>query len=268
MPSHVHPTAILEGEVTLAEDVRIGPWCVINGPARIGPGTVLLGQNFLQGPIELGAGNVLYPGVHLGFAPQSLRYDPQQPGHGLVIGDRNIFREGVTIHRAMTDEGPTRIGNANFFMANAHAGHDAQIGHHCVFANGTLIAGHVVVEDRVITGGNATVHQFVRLGRGCMVSGLVGTGYDVLPWMMVTAINIAGGINLVGLRRSGASAQDIDDMRWIYRVVCRMNLLPAGALERLRERADRPLVAEAIAFFGHSTRGILRARGKAARGTA
>jgi len=258
----VHSTAILDGEVELGESVQIGPGCVLTGRIKIGAHTRLMGQNFLEGPLDIGAGNVLYPGAHLGFPPQSLRYDHQEPGCGLVLGDRNVLREGVTMHRAMTSEGPTTIGNANYFMVNSHVGHDCRIGHHCVFANGTLIAGHVTVQDRVITGGNAAVHQFVRVGRGSMISGMIGIGKDLLPWFTATGINYVGGLNIVGLRRSGATHEEIDQIRHVYRIVCRSKLTPAAMLESLRERAGAPLIDECITFMEGTQRGILTARGR------
>src|SRR5690606_32446956 len=162
MPN-VHPTASIEGEVTLADDVIIGPQCIIDGtlgPVVLGTGTHLRGHVYINGPVTLGANNRLYPFVTIGFAPQSISYDHDQPGCGVVIGDRNTFRESVTIHRAMTDAGPTTIANDNYFMVNSHAGHDCNVGSNCLFANGALLAGHVTVEDRVVLGGNAGVHQF------------------------------------------------------------------------------------------------------------
>ena len=258
----VHPTAILDGDIELGEAVDIGPWCVLRGRIQIGAHTRLLGHNHLEGPLELGAGNVLYPGAHLGFSPQSLKYDHDAPGCGLVVGDRNVLREGVTVHRAMTDEGPTTIGNANYFMVNSHVGHDCRIGHHCVFANGTLIGGHVTVQDRVITGGNAAVHQFVCVGRGAMISGLVGITKDLMPWFTATGINYVGGLNVVGLRRSGAAHEEVDQIKWVYRIVCRSKLTPAAILAALRERAGAPLIDECIAFMEGSARGILTTRGR------
>jgi UDP-N-acetylglucosamine acyltransferase len=252
----IHPTAILEGDVKLADDVRIGPHCVITGPVEIGAGTVLVGNVYLHGPLTIGTGNTLYPGVCLGFAPQSISYDRTKPGHGLVIGNDNTFRESVSIHRAMTDEGPTTIGNNNFFMANSHAGHDAQVADHGTFTNGALIAGHVHVGDRVILGGNAGIHQFCKVGRGAMMSGNSGTTLDIPPYFIVTAINVIGGINLIGLRRGGASHEEIDDVRWVYRTLYRRGLTIANALEALRERADHPLVAEYVQFIETSERGI------------
>ncbi len=258
----VHPTAVVEGEVRLADDVEVGPFCVLRGPVTLGAGTRLLSQVHLQGPLEIGAGNLLYPSVCLGFAPQSVGIDPAKPGRGLVVGDRNVFREGTTIHRAMTDRGPTRVGSDGFFMANAHVGHDAWVGNHVILANGALIGGHVRVEDRVFVGGNAAVHQFCRIGRGAMLSGAMAMSLDLPPFFMLTGINTAGSINLVGMRRSGMPRSDIDDVRWAYRAMYggEHRKTPRQMRAALGERADRPRVAEILAFLEASERGILSNR--------
>jgi UDP-N-acetylglucosamine acyltransferase len=173
MPT-VHPTSLLDGAVELGEDVTIGPSCVLTGPIRIGRGTRLIGHAYLQGPLELGADNVVYPFVCLGFAPQHLRFDPRTPGQGLTVGDGNTFREHVTIHRAFAEEHPTTIGNRNYFMGGTHAGHDCRVGDECVLVNGALLGGHVTLQDAVTVGGGTVVHQFVRIGRGAMLSGSMG----------------------------------------------------------------------------------------------
>ena len=265
----VHPTAILEGQVELAEDVSVGPYCVLDatlGPIELGRGTRLYANVYLYGPLSLGAANVLYPGACLGFAPQSLEYDPARAGRGLVVGDHNTFRETVTIHRAMTEEGPTRVGSHNYFMACSHAGHDSRIGDHCVLANGAAVGGHAVIEDRVMAGGHATVHQFCRIGRGAALSGSVGTGRDVPPYFTLTGINICGSVNLVGMRRQGMSRDEIEDVRWAFRILCRGGLPRSQALSALAERAERPIVAEYISFVEATRKGICTAwaqRGRA-----
>lgn len=264
----IHPTTITEGEAQLAEDVVIGPHCVLTGPITIGAGTRLIGNVYVQGPLTMGGGNTVYPFTCLGFAPQHGKYDPNEPGEGLNIGDGNTFREHVTIHRAFTEEGPTRIGDRNYFMATSHAGHDCVVGDDCTFVNGSALGGHCIVEDRVIIGGSTVVHQFCRLGRGAMLSGAMGLGMDLPPWFMLTGNNICGSINLVGLRRSGMPREQIDEVRWVYRTLYRAGMSVKQALEAIRQRADSPIVAEYVRFIESSDRGICPARGKAIRGTA
>lgn len=266
----VHSTAMIEGDVTLAEDVSIGPHCVLDGttgPIEIGPGTRMIGSAYLSGPLTLGKNNTVYPFATLGFSPQDLKWDPARPGAGIVIGDGNTFREHISIHRATSDETPTRIGDDNYWMATSHAGHDAQVGNECIFANGVALGGFVVVEDRVVIGGATVVHQFCRIGRGCMLSGATGMSLDLPPHFMLTGINVAGSINLVGLRRSKAPPETVEDVRWVYRTLYRRGLSLRNAIDILNERAERPVVREYIEFLKRSKRGICPARGKPARGT-
>lgn len=261
---HVHPTAVLTGEIQLADDVVIGPGCTLTGRIGIGPGTTLVASAHLQGPLRIGERNVLYPGSCIGFAPQDLKFDPASDGAGTVIGDGNTFRENVSIHRA-TRERPTTVGNRNYFMAGAHAAHDVRVGDDNILANGTLLGGFAEVADRVVFGGNAAVHQFVRIGRGSMLSGLVGTGYDLCPFFTLFGINQVGGVNVIGMRRAGHPRAEIDAVRWCFRILVRSGLPPKAAVERLEERGSEPIVREMIDFVRSSKRGICTGRGRMGR---
>lgn len=265
----VHPSASLEGEVHLADDAVVGPQCIIDGtlgPVRIGPGTRLRGHVYINGPVTIGANNRIYPFVTIGFAPQSVSFDHDKPGHGVVIGDGNVLRESVTIHRAMTDAGPTSIANHNYFMVNSHAGHDCIVGSNCMFANGALLAGHVTVEDRVVLGGNAGVHQFCRVGHHAMLSGAAGASRDIPPCFTVTEVNLAASINLVGMRRAGYTREQIDTVKWVYRVLCREHHALTTAVELLRERERDPVVKEYLDFIAASKRGVCTGRLSVGRG--
>jgi UDP-N-acetylglucosamine acyltransferase len=261
---HVHPTAVLTGEIQLADDVTIGPGCTLAGRIQIGPGTTLVSGAHLHGPLRIGEGNVLYPGSCIGFAPQDLKFDPASEGAGTVIGDRNTFRENVTIHRA-TGARPTTIGSRNYFMAGSHAGHDVRVADDCILANGTLLGGFVEVGNRVVFGGSAAVHQFVRIGRGSMLSGLVGTGLDLCPFFTLFGTHQVGGVNIVGMRRAGHPRSEIDAVRWCFKVLVRSGLPPKTAVERLEERGDEPIVREMIDFVRSSKRGICTGRSRADR---
>ena len=264
----IHPTAVLEGDVQLAPGVVVGPWCVLNGtlgPIIVGSGSVLRANVHLTGPLTLGDKNDLYPFVCLGGAPQDLGTSPDTAGPGLIIGSGNVFRESATLSRPKM-QAPGRVGNSNYFMAYSHAGHDCLIGNNNVFGNCTQIAGHVEIADKVITGGNSCIHQFVRVGRGAFFSGLSGSTLDLCPFFVMTGVNYVGSINIVGLRRSGASPQTIDTVRWVYRTLCRSNLLPRNALDALRSRQGDSIVDEYIAFIEGSKRGITTARGRQTEG--
>ena len=266
MPT-IHPTASLEGDVHLADDVSVGPHCVLTGPITLGAGCRLVGNVYLQGPLTLGRENVIYPFACLGFAPQHAHFDPATPGHGLAIGDGNTFREQVTVHRAYTDDGPTRIGDRNTFMVGSHVGHDTQVGNDCTLVNAAMLGGHVTVADHVLVGGGAGVHQFCRIGRGAMLAGVAGITQDLPPYFLVTSMNLVSNVNIVGLRRSGVARDVIDDVRWVFRVVYRRGLTTKNALAVLREREDRPIVAEYLQFIETSDRGIVPAHGRLRRGT-
>jgi UDP-N-acetylglucosamine acyltransferase len=190
-----------------------------------------------------------------------------KPGRGTVIGDDNIFREGVTVHRAMTDDGPTTIGSKCFFMCNAHAAHDVQMADACVLTNGALLGGHVIVDDHVTIGGNTCVHQFVHVGRGAMMGGGLALSGNLPPFFMLTGVNTVGSLNLIGMRRMGLSSSEIDEVRWVYRTIYRRGLPIRKAIAELRRRADSPIIAMYVEFLETSRRPLARGHVQAQRAT-
>ena len=134
--ANIHPSATIDPQAEIAADVQIGPGCVIQGPVTIGPGCRLIGNIYLQGPVTLGSHNTLYPFVCIGFEPQALT--PSNSPHGVVIGNNNVLRESVTIHRASQDDRPTTVGNDNFLMTNTHLAHDVALGNRCILASGRI----------------------------------------------------------------------------------------------------------------------------------
>lgn len=267
--AEIHSSAIVKGEVELADDVDVGPWCVLDGTlgaVRIGAGTKLIGNVYVTGPATLGVKNTVYPFACIGFAPQDLKFDPKHAGPGLMIGDENVFREYVSLHRATGKELPTRIGSKNYFMANSHVGHDCIVGNNVIAANGAALGGFARVDDKVILGGTAMVHQFVRIGRGAMMSGTVGATQDVPPFFMVTMTNLAASMNIIGMRRAGMSRGDIDTVKWVYKTLYRSGVSPKQVVRMLKERADDPLVREYIEFVETSPRGICPGRLRVGRG--
>ncbi len=252
----------------LADDVVLGPRCTITGPVKIGAGTRAVGDVWIQGPTTIGEGNIIYPFTTIGFAPQARNLDIDMKGHGVRIGDRNTFREHVTVNRAMTDAGPTTIGNDNYIMAQCHAGHDVVIGDWTTLANSVHLGGHAVVEDLATLGGASNVHQFVRIGHGAMLSGAVGTTRDVLPWFTVTATNVAASLNLVGMRRQGLSSDEIDTVRWVFKTINRRGLSLPAAIEEVRirhEGAAEPVLTRLLRFLDSAERPICTAFNRAAR---
>ena len=252
--SRIHKSAIIDSQAQLADDVEIGPNCVIEGAVTIGAGTRLIGHVWLIGPLTLGRSNLLYPNVSLGFEPQSRRYVPGT-GSGVRIGDDNVLREGVTIHRA-TGDTPTTVGNGSMLMCNSHLGHDAVIGERCTLANGALLAGHVTLGDDVMMGGISAVHQFCRMGRLSMISGGSITVQDVPPFCTVYNTSAVGSLNIVGLRRAGYR-QHIPNLNRAFDILFKQrHTLPNTAGQIERDLAHDPLCAEFAAFLRTSKRGI------------
>jgi len=252
----VHPNAVISDQAELADDVEIGPFCVLHGKVKIGAGTRLLHAVTVHGPTTIGQGNVIYPGAAVGYAPQDRKFDPDTPGAGLVIGDRNVIREGVTIHRASQNE-PTRLGDDNYLMATSHMAHDCQVGNGTMFANSAVIAGHVTVGDHAILSGNTGVHQFARIGRMAILSGGQGLAQDLPPFCMVVEHRYVSGLNLIGMRRSGLK-QHIDPMREAFGIYFMQGHTKPNALRLIREAglvAD-PIVAEFVQFIETTKRGI------------
>ncbi len=251
----VHSTAIVEGDVTLADDVVIGPHCVLEGDITIGEGTQIIGNVYLTGKLVLGERNVLYPHTCIGFAAQDVNYPPDKFEPGIVIGDDNTFREGSTVHRA-TQDSPTTIGNGNMFMTSSHVGHDCQIANNITIVTGGGLGGHVHVQNRVIIGGATIVHQFVTIGTGAMLGAGLFTAQDVAPYFMLTGINIVGSVNLVGMRRSGMDRQDISRRKQIYTSLYRSDQTLKNSLEALEHDGD-VIAMEYVAFGKSSRRGLV-----------
>jgi UDP-N-acetylglucosamine acyltransferase len=265
---NIHPTVSIEGDVELADDVVLGPRCTITGPVKIGAGTRAVGDVWIQGPTTIGEGNLIYPFTTIGFAPQARNFDISQGGPGVLIGDRNILREHVTVNRAITDDHPTTIGDDNYIMAQCHAGHDVVIGNKTTLANSVHLGGHARIEDLATLGGASNVHQFVRIGHGAMLSGAVGTTRDVLPWFTVTATNVAASLNLVGMRRQGLSSDEIDHVRWVFKTINRRGLSLPAAIEEVRARHDgasEPVLTRLLNFLDSAERPICTAFNRAAR---
>ncbi len=263
MPSdqspRIHPTAVVSPEAEIDGDVRIGPYVVVEGRVRIGPGCILRPHACLCGPLTMGRNNVAFSGAVLGGDPQHLKYN-QEPT-SLDIGEGNIFREHVTVHRGTAASGTTRIGNHNFFMANSHVAHDCRVGNHCIFANGAVIGGHCEIEDSVFLSGNCAVHQFVRIGRLALLSGASATTKDMPPFVIQQRIDSVVGVNVVGMRRAGMTNTQIDAVRRAYHVIFRTgHTLPTAIAIVEAELGRIDVVAEMLVFIRESKRGINPAR--------
>jgi UDP-N-acetylglucosamine acyltransferase len=259
-PDLIHPSAVIADEARLDEGVRVGPFAVIEGPVEVGPGTVIRPHAHLIGPLTLGANNDVGSGVVLGGAPQHLGYKGERTE--LVIGDGNLFREHVTVHRGMPQgagpgTGVTRVGNRNLFMANSHVAHDCVVGNECMFANGAVIGGHVTVGDRALLSGNCAVHQFCRVGRLGLLSGASAASKDIAPFWVMQEVNQVRGVNAIGMRRAGMAAAEIQAVRRAFAIIYVERLPISVALLRIEaEYGQFTAIRELVEFIRTSKRGI------------
>jgi UDP-N-acetylglucosamine acyltransferase len=259
-PALIHPTAVISDEARLGEGVRVGPFAVIEGPVAVGAGSTIRPHAHLIGPLAVGASNDIGTGVVLGGAPQHLGYRGETTD--LVIGDANIFREHVTVHRGMPvgvgpGTGVTRVGNRNLFMANSHVAHDCLVGDDCLFANGAVLGGHVTVGDRALLSGNSAVHKFCRVGRLGLLSGASATSKDVAPFWVMQEVNQVRGVNTIGMRRAGIPTPEIQAVRRAFAIIYVERLPISAALLRIElEFGQFAAIRELVAFIRSSKRGI------------
>lgn len=254
--SCIHPTAIIHPSARLDAGVAVGPYSVVGENARIGAGTELMDRVTIGPNTAVGQNNRIYTGAVIGHDAQHRRGTGEDTR--LEIGDSNVFREYVTIHRAFEKGGSTVVGNDNYFMAFSHAGHDCRIGDHITIANGTLVAGHVTIESGVILSGNVVVHQFARIGRLAMVGGLARVSKDVPPFCLVDdgSENVRS-LNVVGLKRAGISSEAVREIKRAYRLLYLSGLRLEEALGAIDKECRSAEVKHLIAFIRGSKRGIL-----------
>ena len=259
MSGSIHATAIVAPDTVLGEGVEIGPYCVIGPGVEIGPHTRLGAHATIHCHTRVGVDNIIHAFASVGDAPQDKKYQGEPTR--LVIGDRNVIREFVTLNRGTTkDRGVTTIGNDNLFMSYSHVAHDCIVGNQCVLANSSTLGGHVVLGDWVIMGGFAAVHQFCQVGAHAFLANNAAVTRDVPPYVMAV-----GGpakphsINAEGLKRRGFSPQQIRNLRNAYRTLYRSGLRLEDAVERLAEAAkDQPEVQLLVDFIPQSTRSLVR----------
>jgi UDP-N-acetylglucosamine acyltransferase len=255
----IHPTAVVEPGARVDPTCEIGPYAVVGANVTLGPRTVVAAHAVVKGHTTLGEGNRVFPHAVLGEIPQDLKYRGEATA--LVVGDRNTFRECVTINLGTVGGGGvTTIANGCLFMAYSHVGHDCRVGDGAIIANSVALAGHVTLEDHVHFSGLAAAHQFCRIGRLAFVSGLTGVTMDVVPYCTVAGPRAElGGLNTVGMQRAGMSEEQIGRVKQAYKIVFRSNLGLAEALAQLDEElGTHPEIAHFLAFVRSSQRGITR----------
>lgn len=263
----VDPSARVAPGAVLAAGVRVGPYCTVGPGVRLGRGTILESHVVVDGDTTLGEANHLFPFVSVGLAAQDLKY--QGEPSRVVLGDRNILREFVTVHRGTRGGGAlTRIGSDNLLMASVHIAHDCQLGSHLIFGNAATLAGHVEVADWAIVNAYSGVHQFCRVGEHAFVGGYSVATKDVLPFSKVVG-NRASiyGLNGIGLSRRGFSAERLAAIRAAYRILLQSRLNTSEAVKRLElEGPFTEDVRALVAFIRSSRRGVILKRRSRAGG--
>ncbi|WP_290784157.1 acyl-ACP--UDP-N-acetylglucosamine O-acyltransferase [Halomonas sp.] len=254
----IHSTALVDPAARLADDVEVGPFTVIGPDVEIGPGSRIGPHVVIKGPTVLGARTRIFQFASVGEDCQDKKYAGEPTR--LVMGDDNVVREGVTLHRGtVQDRGETTIGSRNLFMAYVHVGHDCVIGNDCILANQVTLAGHVRLGDFAILGGLAAVHQFCHFGTHAMAGGGSIITKDTPAYVMING-NPAQvhGLNLVGLKRRGFSREALKALSEAYRLVYRQGLNVEQALEEIRRRFQLAETEAFVSSIEASTRGIIR----------
>ncbi len=257
MGARIHPTAIIEPGAQLAADVEVGAYAFVGGAVQLGAGTCLHHHASVEGNTIVGERCEVFPYACIGGKTQDLKFKGGNPG--LRIGDRNVFREYVSIHAATNDGDFTRVGSDNVMLGACHVAHDCVIGSHIIMSNGAMIAGHVVVEDHVVIGGYGGIHQFCRLGAYAMLSATAKLVHDLPPFFIAdgTPAEIRA-INRIGLERNGFTPEQIDRVKQIHRILYRDGLNRTQALEKLaaHPQADTAEFKRFLAFAQASERGL------------
>lgn len=249
--------AIVDPSAEIAEGVAVGPWSIIGADVKIGPGTKIASHVVIEGPTEIGANNRIYQFSSVGGDTPDLKYQGERTR--LVVGDNNVIREGVTIHRGtVQDRSETTIGDNNLLMAYVHVGHDSVIHNHCILVNNAALAGHVHIDDYAILGGFTLVHQFCRIGAHCFTGMGSAIGKDVPAFMMVTGAPAEPrNINAEGLKRRNFGKEEISALSKAFKILYRRGLTVDEAIRELKSM-DSPAVVTLIESLRSSTRGIVR----------
>jgi UDP-N-acetylglucosamine acyltransferase len=256
----IHPTAIVDPKAEIAEGVEIGPYSVIEKDAVIGQATKIGPHVVIREGTRIGKQCHIFQFSSIGEAPQAFAYKGEKTY--LLIGDQNIIRESVTLHRGTVPGGKkTTIGNNNYFMAYSHVAHDCHIGNQVVMANGATLGGHILIEDYAIIGGLAAVHQFCRIGTHAFIGGMSGVLQDIPPYILAQGDRIKlYGLNTVGLKRHRFSEETLRALKKAYRTIFRSSLTLEKAIKQLREDeiSRIPEVQHLLQFIQNSKRGICR----------
>ena len=258
MAQQIHPTAIIEPGAQLGEDVVIGAYAYVGGKSVVGAGTVLHHHANVEGRTTIGTQCEIFPFACVGTKTHDLKYTGGEPG--LVVGDRNVFREYVSVHGATNETDYTRMGHDNVMLAYSHIAHDCIVGNHLVMSAQSALAGHVIVEDYVNIGWGSGVHQFCHVGAHVMLGGMSKIVQDVPPFIIADGnAAIARSINKVGLERHGFTLDRVDAIKQAFRIFYRSGYNRTQAFEHMRQHklGVMPDFQHFLNFVTKSERGVV-----------
>lgn len=261
----IHPDARVADGVELGKGVHIGDGCIIGTKVRIGAGSFLHPRVIIEGDTSIGEGCEIFPYAVLGTKPQDKKLELGKKGGPLIIGDRNIIREHVTIQGGTKfGTGLTKVGNDNMLLAGSHIGHDASVGNDVVFTNGAMAAGHSQVDDHAILGAMVGIHQFARVGKLAMIGAGSMLSLDAPPFALVQGDRARlVAVNAIGMRRAGFTAEERRLIKRVYKILFWSEGLRQARLTKAREFADgNSLALQVIDFVETTQRGVLAPRGR------
>jgi UDP-N-acetylglucosamine acyltransferase len=262
----IHSTAIVAAKAILAENVEVGPFSIIGDDVEIGEGSKIQSHVVLEGRLLIGRHNLIGHGAVIGTPPQDNAFLAERQT-GVRIGANNVIREHCTIHRGTADGSDTILGDDNFLMAGAHLGHNCIVGNRVIIANNCLLGGHVRVEDQAFLGGGCVFHQHIRVGRLALTQGASAFSMDVPPFVIAAERNQVFGINSVGIRRAGISAEERQEIKAAFKLVYLSGLNISEALKQAGNMKAGPAAREFIDFIAAAkTRGVCPYRGKGDNG--
>ena len=255
-----HPTAIIHPRAQVACTVTVGPYTVIGEGVELGDDCEVMSHVVLGGPTRIGKGNRIFPWASIGLEPQDLKYHGEPTR--LEVGDGNVFREFITVHRGTVGGGGvTRIGNHNLLMAYVHIAHDCKLGDHIIMANGASLAGHVEIGDHAMVGAFCGIHQFCRVGAYSFLGGYTLANKDILPYSKTSGDRpmTVLGANSIGLERRGLAKDDVDELQSAFRLLSRSKLNTTQALEAIESRGFKSEHVRALVeFIKTSERGVVK----------
>ena len=245
----IHKTAIVDSKAKISNNVEIGPYSIIGPDVEIRENTKIYSHVNISGNTYIGKENKIYPFASIGNDPQDLKYNGEETR--LIIGDKNIIREYVTINPGTKGGGgKTLIGDNCLFMISSHVAHDCLVGNNVIIANNVPIGGHAIIEDNVVIGGNAAVQQFTRIGKMAMIGGMTGVLNDVIPYGLSTGNrNSLQGLNLIGLRRSKFKNKEILGLSEAYKEIFATKNIMENISNLNGSFKENTLVKEVIEFI-------------------